>query len=203
MPIRNTMRKNKPSRKYTGRPYASYKSYKSILRSDFNERCGYCDSVDFWLGSSNSFQIDHFAPQSLFPEIIHDYRNLVYSCPYCNRSKSDKWISDDAKVNIINDEGFYDPCCDEYEQQFKRDTSGRIIPITKIGNYMYLNLKLYLERIRIIWNLERLRDIINRLLPLLANEDEIPENIELIKLHSKLSIQFHRYLEYLVSQSKQ
>jgi uncharacterized protein (TIGR02646 family) len=71
--------------------YSNYRSFKKHLENDFNNRCGYCDDPDSYYGQEISYHIDHFKPKSEFPELEVEYKNLVYSCPYCNRAKSNKW----------------------------------------------------------------------------------------------------------------
>ena len=81
----------------------------------------------FW--QKKGFHIDHFAPQSKFPSQpcrIHDYSNLVYSCPVCNIAKSNAWASDDIDVPILNGKGFIDPSAPDYENHFYRTADGRI-----------------------------------------------------------------------------
>jgi len=87
-PFRNAIPKRTCSKKYK-----SYHSYKSYLREDFSKRCGYCNDLDVLCGGRRGFQIDHFRPQKKFEHLKINYDNLIYSCPYCNRAKSDDWPS--------------------------------------------------------------------------------------------------------------
>lgn len=137
--------------------YKNHRSFKPYLKKDFNERCGYCDAHHSWHGGSKFYQIDHFAPKGKFPSLINEYYNLVYSCYYCNHAKFEKWISADHTINVINNEGFIDPCNDEYENHLERDDGGNIIYKSSLGKYMYVNLELGLERHSIYWNLDSLK----------------------------------------------
>ncbi len=135
-----------PKRTYSGKELSDYKQYKSFLEKDFNERCGYTDCHQFWFGGKRNFQIDHFKPKSIHPELETKYFNLVYCCSYVNRAKS-------------NDAGKYiDPCNSDYNQHFYRDSFGNIIPRdnSEEAKYMYRMLKLFLIRYGIIWMLEQL-----------------------------------------------
>jgi hypothetical protein len=141
-------RKTAPRRSYTGMELPNYRDYKESLSKDFNERCGYTDCPHFWFGGKRNFQIDHFQPISKHPELETKYFNLVYSCSYVNRAKS-------------NDVGNYiDPCDTDYNEHFYRNGLGNIFPKegSASGNYMYTKLKLYLKRYGVIWVLEQLKE---------------------------------------------
>lgn len=131
----------KPSRTCT-KTYSTYTSFRPHLKDDFNQRCGYCDDPDTHYGHDIGYHIDHFKPKSKFPNLEIDYNNLVYSCPYCNNSKSDKWQEEG---------GFIDPCDNEYDNHLKRDKRGKIQYKTDRGEYIYKSLKLHLVRHELIW----------------------------------------------------
>lgn len=131
--------------------YASYTSFKPFIREDFNNRCGYCDDLDLFHGGVRGYQIDHFKPHSIekFEELKQEYSNLIYSCPFCNRAKSNKWEDED---------GFIDPCCDEYSNHISRNDKGQIqYDTTPQGKYIYENLNLYLPRHELLWMIEKLQ----------------------------------------------
>ena len=126
--------------------YANYPSFKPYLREDFNRRCGYCDCDDYHSGGSRGYQIDHFKPKDKFIELKEEYSNLVYSCPYCNRAKWSKW----------KDDGFVDPCEDEYESHLYRNEKGMICYSTERGRYIFEEMNLGMERHEIIWMIRKL-----------------------------------------------
>ncbi|SIT13380.1 HNH endonuclease [Belliella pelovolcani] len=135
-----------PKRSYAGKKLSDYRRYKDFLAQDFENRCGYTYCLDFWFGGKPNFQIDHFKPKSKFPDLETDYDNLVYSCSFVNRAKSD-------------DVGSYlDPVNEDYNTHFYRDELGNIYPRTEseAARYMYIRLKLYLKRHSIIWMLDQL-----------------------------------------------
>ncbi len=60
-----------------------YQDYKSELRKDFNERCGYCNDSERF--KNTYYEIDHFIPKILLKKNEYaDYTNLVFYCRYCN-----------------------------------------------------------------------------------------------------------------------
>lgn len=70
--------------------YANYESYRPWLRDEFTFRCVYCLKREQWGQATGEFAIDHFQPQTRFPDRITDYSNLVYACARCNLIKLDQ-----------------------------------------------------------------------------------------------------------------
>ncbi len=171
------IQKTKP-RRDCKKVYKRYKSYKDNLRNDFNNRCGYCDDLDMYCGGKRNYHIDHFKPHSIpeFEKLKHTYDNLVYSCPYCNGAKSNKW----QNVN-----GFIDPCDPNYGKHIERHSTGQIISKSKVGDYIFINLSLGLFRHKLLWNIEKLDSQKKQLLNII----EIKKNEEnnLIPIYEALT----------------
>lgn len=127
----------------------------------FNGRCAYCDDPDSLVDVD--FQVEHFAPMAKFPERKIVYENLLYACPYCNKSKSKYWVGDDPDISVIGDQGVVNPCDKAYDRHLGRLGNGRIYPKTPLGDFMYRRLKLYLRRHELFYSLERLKNKINEL----------------------------------------
>jgi hypothetical protein len=179
LPFRTTL----PQRSYAGKELKDYKGYKDYLETDFNKRCGYTNCSQFWFGGKRTFQIDHFKPQKYFPELETKYSNLIYSCSYVNRAKSE-----DVGVYI-------DPCDTDYNLHFHRDGLGHIYPnsSSSSGKYMYKSLKLYLKRYGIIWMLEELEtkmDILRQLVESTGDQAAID-------LYLKVSFKYLDYKKHL------
>lgn len=157
-------REDPPQRNYFGVELNDYRGYKDSLEIDFAQRCGYTYCQQDWFGGKKNFQIDHFKPKSLHPELTTKYSNLVYSCSYVNRAKS-------------NDIGNYlDPCDVDYNEHFYRDELGNIYPVetSESAKYMYIKLKLYLKRYSIIWMLEQLErrmEVLRTIIELTSDEN--------------------------------
>lgn len=155
-------RVNTPSRRTKQKKYVNYHAYKGALKADFHSRCGYCDDPECF--PCVHFQIDHFVPKVVMRTIKeNDYNNLVYSCPRCNRAKWDKWPTQNEMIHNDGKEGFIDPCDPKYDQQFKRNERGEIIPTTQLGNWMWKELDLGNAAHRIIWTLEQLKKEMDRI----------------------------------------
>lgn len=143
-----------PVRSYHGEHWRTMPANKRHLMIDFHHKCAYCDDLDRYYGGSDNYHVDHFAPKARFEHLQYNYDNLLYACPFCNRAKSDKWVGKDEHESVVNGCGFVNPCSNEYFSHLARNSDGEIIPITDVGKYMYIELKLYLDRHRICFLVE-------------------------------------------------
>lgn len=175
LPLRDATPKRRlvPTKNPTGDNWAVHKP---DLRADFNSKCAYCDSFDGY--RHTYFEVDHFVPKDFFKDLgnisLTDYRNLVYSCKYCNNSKRAKWPSQSETIFNVNDKGFVDPCDDLYDTHFYRTDEGGIMWKTNIGKWMFEQAFNFGERqngIKILWNLNKLKLIIESLAILLQEYD--------------------------------
>ncbi len=151
----------------------NYRDYKLSLRADFNKRCGYCDDDDRFMGGRRGYHIEHFAPISKFENLKTEYTNLIYSCPFCNISKSNDWPSDSADENVANNRGYIDPCEVEYSEHIGREETGKIVAKTELGKYIHKKLKLNLMRHEMIWQHGQLKLLIDELKAISAPSDLI------------------------------
>lgn len=186
----------KPIRSHTGICWITNISNKQRLVIDFDHKCAYCDDHDGYSGGYNAYHVEHFAPKEKFKELEFVYDNLLYSCPYCNVAKSNKWISDKADINIVGNKGFVDPCTDEYYIHLQRDYIGEIIYLTELGEYIYFELKLYLKRHRILHNIEKVRTKKKLLKEKIGEKKRLHENVTLLEeLYKELCVVFCEYYD--------
>ena len=87
-PERQEQRRHEPA------GYSAYESYRPWLRDEFDFRCVYCLKRETWGHVTGEFELDHFEPQSLNPQLRMDYLNLVYACRRCNAVKRDQTAAD-------------------------------------------------------------------------------------------------------------
>jgi len=185
------VQKKKPIRTCT-KTYKNYSSFKKYIVEDFNNRCGYCDDLDKFHGGRNNYQIDHFKPKKLFLALETDYSNLVYSCPFCNRAKWDKWKEKD---------GFIDPCDEEYDNHLERNARGQIKCKSEQGQYIHINLNLHLRRHELLWMIEKLQEQsteIDRQLNLLDDGHEL--EIVILREFRKIQQEINRYTNLFYSE---
>ena len=104
----------------------NWSEHKSDLKVDFRHRCGYCNSYDGF--RHTYFEVDHFIPKNFLKTYryfsLTDYRNLVYSCKFCNNAKRAKWPSKNRKTHNNGTIGFVDPCDRTYNSHFYRTADG-------------------------------------------------------------------------------
>lgn len=185
-----------PQRSYTGIMWKTNQSNKKRLIIDFNNRCAYCDDADKYAGGSKMYHVEHFAPKEKFPELEFTYNNLLYACPFCNLSKSNKWASEYSDVNVVGNVGFIDPCTEEYNEHLTRETDGSIGYKTLLGEYMYFELKLYLQRHQLIYNLDRvhmkLKELKYEIDKRKASNKEVGD---LESLYKELCVVFYEYYD--------
>lgn len=174
-----------------------YSECKGILAEDFKELCGYCGKHRKVL--LKQFQIDHFAPQSKFPERKNVYENLVLACPQCNRLKSDKWIGENADIPNNGVEGFVDPASEKYDEHLYRDNDGTIKYKTDIGKYIYNLLKFNVRRTDIIWKIIKLNELKKQLKQSLSKHPDEEGKTKLIEIQDKLD----ELLEYITYTEKE
>ena len=80
-------------RKLNPPSYVDYSRYKPFLKQEFTSQCVYCRLPD-GLKGEDSFSVDHYRPQSKFPDLVTTYVNLFYACSGCNRRKGAFWPTD-------------------------------------------------------------------------------------------------------------
>lgn len=186
------VRKQIPERKLVTKKYETYGQYKTFLRDDFHKRCGYCDCEDHFVGGSRGFQIDHFKPKKHFPSLETEYTNLVYSCPYCNRAKWDKWVEPD---------GFIDPCHSEYEENLYRNEKGQIKAQTERGKFIHKELNLSLFRHELIWMVEKLYQQMKLLKVIIESMDKShTQRIQILEHWYEISNEYIKYTDLHHSQ---
>lgn len=175
----HVFRVESPKRTCT-KKYTDYHKYKDDLAKDFNHKCGYTDTEDFYYGGQRCFQIDHFKPVSKHKELETEYSNLVYCCSYVNRLK---WDDDNSN--------YLDPCDVDFNEHFERDDNGYIVAKTVQAKYMHKKMCLGLSRYAIIWNLMRIKRHLESLKKYIDKDSAIKE------LLSALYIEYDKYENYL------
>ena len=182
-----------PKRRRNPTTVTNYQDYKSELREDFQERCGYCNDWDYF--RMTYYEVDHFVPRHLLKTIkITDYSNLVYSCRSCNNTKRAKWPTGNEQKHNDGTVGFMDPCCDGYAEQFVRNDDGSIAPRTKLGQWMFKALNLSNPSHRIIWQLTALRFKISELQAYL---DTHSQDMAICKRLCDFNAKYHYYEDSL------
>ncbi len=87
-------------RRHSPLGYLDYSSFRPWLRDEFAFRCVYCLKREAWGQVTGEFDLDHFQPQAIRPELTVQYENLVYACRRCNGVKASSTIDDPFTVLV-------------------------------------------------------------------------------------------------------
>jgi hypothetical protein len=99
--------------------YTKPRDFLPWLRDEFDFRCCYCLLREVWGQLSGNYEVEHFLPKAVRPDLKLCYQNLVYSCANCNRRKGIRFILDPAaraygECVVVNAEtGEIEPLNDE------------------------------------------------------------------------------------------
>lgn len=166
------LRKTTPKRRHNIQTKPHYRQYREELAIDFDHHCGYCGDRDS--PRKESFEIDHFIPKKYLKTISeNDYTNLVYACRSCNNAKRAKWPTKSETLTNNGRCGWIDPCNDLYDEQFERSETGAIIAKTEIGQWMYENLNFWKKQHEVLWNIEQLNELIDKIEPLISSCEDM------------------------------
>lgn len=134
--------KNQPTGVYTD------PGWKEQIAKECNYQCVYCSIHETHWGGIDHYHIDHFRPKSLgrFADLENDICNLFYSCPVCNRFKSDDWPSDPD----LNVPSYPDPSVTDYSTLFDSDTENYTLA-GKCVSAIYIIHRLYLNRPQLVY----------------------------------------------------
>lgn len=194
------LRRDKPSKSEKGK---NYSKHKPDLQEDFNYCCGYCGSFDGFGYTKTYFEIDHFVPKNFLIESgseigLSKYSNLVYSCRFCNNSKTDYWPSQSETVYIRGEEGFIEPCHIDYEKHIYRTNEGAIMWSTPIGKWMVtiaFKFDERIEEIKLLWKYNKTRVAIEKIIDELNSYAEDSNEYREIKNNLTPLFEKHYYLQ--------
>jgi hypothetical protein len=122
-------------------PVRHYRSYRLLIREDFQECCAYCLLHEFFVHGEQDFELDHFKPKSneMFAHLKNDYKNIYYSCHVCNRNKHAHWPPSELIAKGVR---FIDPCKEDFATHYKQEDNGYWRPLTPAGAYTAKLLRL-------------------------------------------------------------
>jgi uncharacterized protein (TIGR02646 family) len=64
---------------------------KEALLQEAKNQCVYCTIGEAHFGGYRNFHVEHYRPQSRFPELENDYSNLFICCSICGCYKGSDW----------------------------------------------------------------------------------------------------------------
>lgn len=116
-----------------------YQSFRQPVQEDFRATCAYCLLEEKWAAGVENFELDHFRPQSKFPQLSLSFYNLYWSCHVCNRIKGIQWPEPRLRGKAIE---FVDLCADEFAQHFFETAKGEWLGRTPSAKYTIEALRL-------------------------------------------------------------
>lgn len=163
--------------------YKDYHRYKPSLQKDFRGHCAYCNLNEEWVAPL-PFEVEHFIPRTILKEqgrkdLDTDYRNLMLSCPRCNKLKGNRFDGDIPEHEIRNPY-FYNPAETDYNTIFYRDEKGRIHSDDELGQKMIGVLRLYRPSKQVAWLLDELKEVLDRIEGRFSRETD-PQRAEKLK----------------------
>jgi len=90
-------------RRHGPRGYGQPASYRPWLRDEFSFRCVYCLIREQWGRVTGEFDVEHFRPQAMNPDLAAAYDNLLYACSRCNGAKGDRGVPDPCATLTANE----------------------------------------------------------------------------------------------------
>tara|TARA_R100000306_G_scaffold56423_1_gene54219 strand:+ start:5424 stop:6041 length:618 start_codon:yes stop_codon:yes gene_type:complete len=137
--------KDKANQPVTG----TYTDWKEQIAEECFFQCIYCSINEAQFGGIDHYHIEHYKPKSIkrFKVLENDICNLFYSCPICNRFKSNDWPNDADDLDIIC---YPDPSAYNYSELF--DISSDDYKVN--GKYVstrYMTERLYLNRPQLLY----------------------------------------------------
>ncbi len=126
-----------------------YRAYRDpYLRPDFQYRCAYCLTHEFYFLQGDGGEIDHYRPLHAknhdFSHLKNVYGNLYWTCGQCNLEKGNLWPSDAEYVDGFR---FLDPCMEDHDDHWDTHADGTVTAKTDIGRFTILFIRLDRQRL--------------------------------------------------------
>ncbi len=114
--------------------------YRDIyLRPDFQFRCAYCLTHEYYFLDGEAGQIDHHRPLHPpaalgldFSHLRSVYGNLYWCCSRCNLCKGNNWPTNEQYEAGIR---FLDPCVEDHDAHWDTHPDGTVTAKTPVGHY--------------------------------------------------------------------
>lgn len=174
-----------------------YSDWKEQIASDCYHQCVYCSIHEGQFGGINNFHIDHFRPKSKkkFKHLENDINNLFYSCPICNRFKSNDWPNEPDLNSIC----YPDPSFTDYSEIFQINSESKIQ-----GKFVasdYIAIRLYLNRPQLIFERRESKDtkkaseLIYQISALIDNQQEMISALDAYKTLNQIQTKIRELVD--------
>ncbi len=128
---------------------SNYRAYRDpYLRLDFQHRCAYCLTHEFYFLQGDGGEIDHHRPLHAedhdFSHLKSEYGNLCWTCGQCNQEKGNLWPTDAEYADGFR---FLDPCAEDHNNHWTTHADGTITAKTNIGRFSIRFIRLDRQRL--------------------------------------------------------
>ena len=126
-----------------------YSDWKEQIAEECFNQCVYCSIHETQFGGIDHYHIEHFRPKSIekFKHLENDISNLFYSCPICNRFKSNDWPNEPGDLNTIC---YPSPAEYDYSELFEISKSTYKVS-GKYTSTKYMTERLFFNRAQLIY----------------------------------------------------
>ncbi|MCK5677581.1 MAG: HNH endonuclease [Flavobacteriaceae bacterium] len=127
----------------------TYSDWKEQIAEECYYQCIYCSIHETQFGGIDHYHIEHYKPKSIerFKELENDITNLFYSCPICNRFKSNDWPNDADDLSVPC---YPDPSEHDYSELFNIDSKTYKVSGLHVST-TYMTERLFLNRVQLIY----------------------------------------------------
>lgn len=175
----------------------TYSDWKEQIAEECYYQCIYCSINEAQFGGIDHYHIEHYKPKSIdrFKKLEDDICNLFYSCPICNRFKSNDWPNDADDLDIAC---YPDPSSYNYSDLFNVSSENYKVEGVYVST-KYMTERLFLNRPQLIYERreaflkEREEKTTSRIDNLLDNLDE--EDFNLLKESSKAILELTKTIQ--------
>lgn len=175
-----------------------YRSWKPQLAIEAELQCVYCCIHESQFGGFRNFHVEHYKPQSAFPELRNEYSNLFYACGICNSFKSDDWPTE-LNEGDLSKPGYPCPAEVDYNGFLHVDEdTGEVFGDDVTGRYLVERLHLnrgHIVALRVMAVLFDRLDYFHKQIAEMLENKEIPDQFkdEVISMLLRMADVLGRY----------
>ena len=162
----------------------SYPDWKEQIAKECFNQCIYCSINEAQFGGIDHYHIEHYKPKSIerFKDLEDDICNLFYSCPICNRFKSNDWPNDADDLDIVC---YPDPSEYNYKDLFEVNSDDYKV-YGKHVSTAYMTERLYLNRPQLLYErresfLKKREEKVTKSIGKLQDKIKDPKDIDILK----------------------
>ena len=176
----------------------TYPDWKEQIAEECYNQCIYCSINEAQFGGIDHYHIEHYKPKSIerFKALENDICNLFYSCPICNRFKSNDWPNDADDLETIC---YPDPSEYDYSNLFDVNPDDYKV-YGKHKSTRYVVERLYLNRPQLLYErrealLKQREEVVTQIIEMLQDKINNPEDYKTLKELLKGVIELNKTIQ--------